>query len=141
MKRSMLFVCAALLAFAVGCGKKKDEKKPAGDKAGETKPAEPAATAGGEAKPAEAPPAAEAAPPAGGGAFDAAAVCKKIEELATKEGGKALEMYNSRLKDDCVKEFNDESAKKGPEESKAFADCVNGAASFTAAMDTCKQFN
>lgn len=142
MKRSMMFVCAAVLALGVGCGKKKDEKK-ADDKAGdmkagegadmkadETKPADPA-MAGGEAKPAE----------GGDAAFDAAAVCTKMEELATKEGGKGLEQFNTHLKADCAKEVGEQAAKKGPEQSKAFADCVNGATSFSSAMETCKQFD
>ena len=130
MKRSMMFVCVALLAFAGAC--KKGDKKKADDKAADMKPADPA-PAGGEAKPAEGTMAT--------GDFDPAPLCKKIEELANKEGGKALETYNARLKDDCVKEMGEEASKKGPEATKAFADCVNGAASFTAAMDTCKQFN
>ena len=138
MKRSMMFVCAAMLAFAVGCGKKKDEKK-ADDKAGETKPAEGTPT-GGETKPAEGTPAGgETKPAEGGAAPDMVAICKKIEELATKEGGKALEVYNSRLKD-CVTDMGAEAAKKGPEVTKAFGDCVNAAPSFTAALENCKQF-
>ena len=119
MKRSMLLVCAALLAFAVGCGKKKDEKK-ADDKGGEMKPTDPA-TAGGDA-------------PA-----DMVAICKKIEELATKEGGQALEVYNARLKD-CVKDMGAEAAKKDPKVAKEFGDCINAAPSFTAALENCKQF-
>ena len=144
MKRSMMFVCAGLLAFAVGCGKKKDGEKKADDKAGagDMKPTDPA-TAGGETKPADPAmqPAGGEAKPAEGGAFDAAALCKKMEELATKEGGKGLEQFNSHLKADCAKEVGEQAAKKGPEASKAFADCVGGAASFSAAMETCKQFD
>jgi len=141
MKRSMMFVCVALLAFAGAC--KKGDKKKADDKAADMKPADPAPA--GDMKPADPAPAGGETKPAEGtmatGDFDPAPLCKKIEELANKEGGKALETYNARLKDDCVKEMGEEASKKGPEATKAFADCVNGAASFTAAMDTCKQFN
>ena len=138
MKRSMLFVSAALLAFAVGCGKKKDEKK-ADDKAGEMKPADPA-MAGGETKPADPAMAGGEAKPAEGDAVaQMAVICKKIEELATKEGGKALEVYNARLKD-CVKDMGEHAAKKGPEVTKEFGDCVNASPTFTAALENCKQF-
>ena len=137
MKRSMLFVCAAMLTFAVAC--KKDDKKKADDKA-DTKPADPSATAGtpGDTKPAEGTPA--AGTEATGAAPDVSGICKKLEELATKEGGEALEMYNSRLKDDCVKDLGEEAAKKGEATTKEFAACIDKATSFTNAMDTCKQF-
>jgi hypothetical protein len=134
MKRSMLFVCAGLLAFAVGCGKKKDDKKNEEVRGSDLKPGE----AKDDTKPADpAQPTEEAA--AGAGTADMVAICKKIEELATKEGGKALEVYNARLKD-CVKDMGAEAAKKGPEVTKEFGDCVNAAPSFTAALENCKQF-
>ena len=151
MKRSMLLVCAALLAFAVGCGKKKDEKKAddgdkAGEKAGDMKPADPAkpdeaqpteAAAGGAATADMEP--TDPATAGGDAPADMVAICKKIEELATKEGGQALEVYNARLKD-CVKDMGAEAAKKDPQVTKEFGDCVNAAPSFTAALENCKQF-
>lgn len=132
MKRSMLFVCVALLAVAVGCGKKKDEKK-ADDKGGEMKPTDPA-TAGGDTKPAD---------PAAGGdvAADTASICKKLEEMATKEGGEAQKNYESRMKADCAKEIDEARGKKGEQALKDFAACLNTAATLTAAMETCKQIN
>ncbi len=136
MKRSMMLVCAGLLAFAVGCGKKKDDKKDDSVRGSDLKPGE--AKTPDDTKPADPEqPTEEAA--AGAGTADMVAICKKIEELATKEGGKALEVYNARLKD-CVKDMGAEAAKKGPEVTKEFGDCVNAAPSFTAALENCKQF-
>ena len=89
MKRSMLLVCAALLAFAVGCGKKKDEKK-ADDKGGEMKPTDPA-TAGGDA-------------PA-----DMVAICKKIEVYNARLKDCVKDMGAEAAKKDpkVAKEFGD----------------------------------
>ena len=144
MKRSMLFVCVALLAVAVGCGKKKDEKK-ADDKGGEMKPTDPA-TAGGDTKPADPAMAGgdtKPADPAAGGdvAADTASICKKLEEMATKEGGEAQKNYESRMKADCAKEIDEARGKKGEQALKDFAACLNTAATLTAAMETCKQIN
>jgi hypothetical protein len=147
MKRAMGYgiVVVLLLAFAAGCkkDKKKDGETPAtDDKAGEATPTDMKAgemtpPAGGEATP---PAGGEATPPAGGTAMAPADMCKKIEEMATKEGGKAKETWDKNLKSDCEKEMT-EAKTKDEAKYNEFVACVQGKATLTEAMDTCKQIN
>ena len=121
MKRAMgTGIVVLLLAFAVGCkkDKKKDGDTPAtDDKAG------------------------EATPPAGGTTeMSPADMCKKIEEMATKEGGKAKEMWDKNLKSDCEKEMNEAKTKDAAKYNE-FVACVAGKATLTEAMETCKQID
>ena len=74
----------------------------------------------------------------GGGDMSVEDMCKKLGEMATKEGGEALEMYNSRLKDDCVKDLGEEKTKMGDEAWKKFVSCVNGKDTLSAAMTECE---
>ena len=151
MKRAIGYgIAVLLLAFAVGCkkDKKKEGETPAADgkageaaggdmKGGETAPA------GGDMKGGEATPPAggEATPPAGGGtAMAPADMCKKIEEMATKEGGKAKETWDKNLKSDCEKEMN-EAKTKDEAKYNEFVACVQGKATLTEAMDSCKQID
>jgi hypothetical protein len=76
----------------------------------------------------------------GGGASDPAGVCKKIGELAEKEGGEAKEMYDKRLKDDCVKELTEAKAELGDNWSK-FTACVDGAKDFKSLFKDCDPDN
>ena len=145
MKRAMGYgIVVLLLAFAVGCkkDKKKDGETPATDdkagadtpatdmKAGETTPATPTdtATATGET------------PTAGGTEMSPADMCKKIEEMATKEGGKAKETWDKNLKADCEKEMGEAKAKDAAKYNE-FVACVAGKATLTEAMDACKQID
>ncbi len=146
MKRAIGYgIVVLLLAFAVGCkkDKKKDGETPAtDDKAGEATPTDMKAgeatpPAGGEATP---PAGGEATPPAGGAAMAPADMCKKIEEMATKEGGKAKETWDKNLKSDCEKEMT-EAKTKDEAKYNEFAACVQGKATLTEAMETCKQIN
>ena len=147
MKRAIGYgIVVLLLAFAVGCkkDKKKEGETPAtDDKAGEatptdTKAGEATPPAGGEATP---PAGGEATPPAGGGtAMAPADMCKKIEEMATKEGGKAKETWDKNLKSDCEKEMN-EAKTKDEAKYNEFVACVQGKATLTEAMESCKQIN
>ena len=146
MKRAIGYgIVVLLLAFAVGCkkDKKKDGDTPAtDDKAGEATPTDMKAgeatpPAGGEATP---PAGGEATPPAGGEAMAPADMCKKIEEMATKEGGKAKETWDKNLKSDCEKEMT-EAKTKDEAKYNEFAACVQGKATLTEAMETCKQIN
>jgi hypothetical protein len=146
MKRAMGYgIVVLLLAFAVGCkkDKKKDGETPAtDDKAGEatptdTKAGEATPPAGGEATP---PAGGEATPPAGGEAMSPADMCKKIEEMATKEGGKAKETWDKNLKADCEKEMGEAKAKDEAKYNE-FVACVAGKATLTEAMDSCKQID
>ncbi|HEU5054924.1 MAG TPA: hypothetical protein VFU21_00305 [Kofleriaceae bacterium] len=140
MKRAMGYgIVVLLLAFAVGCkkDKKKDGETPAtDDKAGEATPT------GGDMKAGEATPPAggEATPPAGGTAMAPADMCKKIEEMAMKEGGKAKDMWDKNLKSDCEKEMN-EAKTKDEAKYNEFVACVQGKATLTEAMENCKQIN
>jgi hypothetical protein len=138
MKRAIGYLAVvSLLAFAVGCKKdKKAEEAPADQKAGEATPTD---TKAGEATP---PAGGEATPPAAGGAtaMAPADMCKKIEEMATKEGGKALETWNKNLKSDCEKEMT-EAKTKDEAKYNEFVACVQGKATLTEAMETCKQIN
>ena len=139
MKRAMGYlIVVLLLSFAVGCkkDKKKDGETPAtDDKAGEATPTD---TKAGEATP---PAGGEATPPAGGGtAMAPADMCKKIEEMATKEGGKAKETWDKNLKSDCEKEMN-EAKTKDEAKYNEFVACVQGKATLTEAMESCKQIN
>jgi hypothetical protein len=130
MKRAMGYgIVVLLLAFAVGCkkDKKKDGDTPAtDDKAGEATPTD---TKAGEAT-----------PPAGGEAMSPADMCKKIEEMATKEGGKAKETWDKNLKSDCEKEMGEAKAKDEAKYNE-FTACVAGKATLTEAMDACKQID
>jgi hypothetical protein len=145
MKRAMGYgIVVLLLAFAVGCkkDKKKDGDTPAtDDKAGEATPTD---TKAGEATPpagGETPPAGgEATPPAGGTEMSPADMCKKIEEMATKEGGKAKETWDKNLKADCEKEMGEAKAKDAAKYQE-FTACVAGKATLTEAMETCKQID
>lgn len=146
MKRAMGYgIVVLLLAFAVGC--KKDKKKDGDtpttdDKAGEatptdTKAGETTPPAGGETPPAGG----EATPPAGGTTeMSPADMCKKIEEMATKEGGKAKEMWDKNLKSDCEKEMNEAKTKDAAKYNE-FVACVAGKATLTEAMENCKQID
>lgn len=142
MKRAIGYgIVVLLLAFAVGC--KKDKKKdgetpaageatptPATDmKAGETAPDMKA----GEGTPTE------GTPPAGA-AMSAADLCKKMEEMATKEGGKAKETWDKNLKSDCEKELGEAKAKDEAKYNE-FVACVAGKATLSEAMDNCKQID
>jgi len=130
MKRAMGYlIVVLLLSFAVGCkkDKKKDGDTPAtDDKAGEATPTD---TKAGEAT-----------PPAGGEAMSPADMCKKIEEMATKEGGKAKETWDKNLKADCEKEMGEAKAKDEAKYNE-FVACVAGKATLTEAMDACKQID
>ena len=130
MKRAMGYlIVVLLLSFAVGCkkDKKKDGDTPAtDDKAGEATPTD---TKAGEAT-----------PPAGGEAMSPADMCKKIEEMATKEGGKAKETWDKNLKADCEKEMGEAKAKDAAKYNE-FVACVAGKATLTEAMDSCKQID
>lgn len=147
MKRAMGYgIVVLLLAFAVGCkkDKKKDGETPAtDDKAGEATPTDMKAgeatpPAGGETTP---PAGGEATPPAGGTTeMSPADMCKKIEEMATKEGGKAKEMWDKNLKSDCEKEMNEAKTKDAAKYNE-FVACVAGKATLTEAMETCKQID
>lgn len=143
MKRAMGYgIVVLLLAFAVGCkkDKKKDGETPATDdkagadtpatdmKAGETAPATDTATATGET------------PTAAGTEMSPADMCKKIEEMATKEGGKAKETWDKNLKADCEKEMGEAKAKDAAKYNE-FVACVAGKATLTEAMDACKQID
>jgi hypothetical protein len=145
MKRAIGYgIVVLLLAFAVGCkkDKKKEGEAPADDKAGEMKGGE-TAPAGGETAPAggeTAPAGGETAPAGGGTAMAPADICKKIEEMATKEGGKALDLWNKNLKGDCEKEMN-EAKTKDEAKFNEFTACVAGKATMTEAMDACKQID
>lgn len=120
MKRAIGYgIAVLLLAFAVGC--KKDKKQDG-------------ATPGTDTK------AGEATPPAGGATMAPADMCKKIEEMATKEGGKALDTWNKNLKSDCEKEMN-EAKTKDEAKYNEFVACVQGKATLTEAMDSCKQID
>jgi hypothetical protein len=144
MKRAMYGIAVLLLAFAVGCkkDKKQDGETPATDmKAGEQTPATDmkageATTPGTDMK------AGETTPPAGGTAtaMAPADMCKKIEEMANKEGGKAKETWDKNLKSDCEKEMN-EAKTKDEAKYNEFVACVQGKATLTEAMETCKQIN
>ena len=146
MKRAIGYgIAVLLLAFAIGACKK--DKKQDGatpgtdDKAGE-------ATPGTDMKAGEATPttpgtddkAGEATPPAGGTAMAPADMCKKIEEMATKEGGKAKETWDKNLKSDCEKEMT-EAKTKDEAKYNEFVACVQGKATLTEAMDSCKQID
>ena len=145
MKRAIGYgIAVLLLAFAVGCkkDKKKDGEAPAGDKAGEATPG--TDTKAGEATPPAGettPPAGEATPPAGGGtAMAPADLCKKMEEMASKEGGKAKETWDKNLKSDCEKELG-EAKTKDEAKYNEFTACVAGKATLTEAMESCKQID
>lgn len=151
MKRAIGYgIVVLLLAFAVGCkkDKKKDGETPAtDDKAGEmtgTDMKAGEATPGGDMKAGEAGgdmKAGEATPPAGGGtAMAPADMCKKIEEMATKEGGKAKETWDKNLKSDCEKEMT-EAKTKDEAKYNEFVACVQGKATLTEAMENCKQID
>ena len=140
MKRAIGYgIAVLLLAFAVGCkkDKKKEGEAPAGDKAGEATPG--TDTKAGEATPTDTK-AGEATPPAGGTAMAPADMCKKIEEMATKEGGKAKETWDKNLASDCEKEMN-EAKSKDEAKYNEFVACVQGKATLTEAMDSCKQID
>jgi hypothetical protein len=64
---------------------------------------------------------------------DSASVCKKLGELATKEGGEALELWNKEMKDDCAQEVEKDRQKLGDAKFKELVDCINTKDSFTAA--------
>lgn len=141
MKRAIGYgIVVLLLAFAVGCkkDKKKDGETPAAGeatptdmKAGETAP-------GTDMKAGEATPT-EGTPPAGA-AMSAADLCKKMEEMATKEGGKAKDTWDKNLKSDCEKELGEAKAKDEAKYNE-FVACVAGKATLTEAMDNCKQID
>ncbi len=141
MKRAIGYgIAVLLLAFAIGAckkDKKKDGETPATDpKAGEATPTDPKA---GEATPTTDDK--QAAEPAGvGNAMAPADLCKKIEEMATKEGGKAKETWDKNLKSDCEKEMT-EAKTKDEAKYNEFVACVQGKATLTEAMDSCKQIN
>ena len=147
MKRAIGYgIAVLLLAFAVGAckkDKKKDGDTPATDDktapaGGDMKGGEATPPAGGEATP---PAGGEATPPAGGGtAMAPADMCKKIEEMATKEGGKAKETWDKNLKSDCEKEMT-EAKTKDEAKYNEFVACVQGKATLTEAMDSCKQID
>lgn len=144
MKRAIGYLAVvSLLAFAVGCKKdKKAEETPATDtKAGEATPTGDTATppTGDTATP---PTGDTATPPAGGTAtaMAPADMCKKIEEMANKEGGKAKETWDKNLKADCEKEMN-EAKTKDEAKYNEFVACVQGKATLTEAMENCKQIN
>jgi len=140
MKRAIGYgIAVLLLAFAVGCkkDKKKDGEAPAGDKAGEATPG--TDTKAGEATPTDTK-AGEATPPAGGAAMAPADMCKKIEEMANKEGGKAKETWDKNLKSDCEKEMT-EAKTKDEAKYNEFTACVQGKATLTEAMESCKQID
>jgi len=140
MKRAIGYgIAVLLLAFAVGCkkDKKKDGEAPAGDKAGEATPG--TDTKAGEATPTDTK-AGEATPPAGGTAMAPADMCKKIEEMANKEGGKAKETWDKNLKSDCEKEMT-EAKTKDEAKYNEFTACVQGKATLTEAMESCKQID
>ena len=142
MKRAMYGIAVLLLAFSVGCkkDKKKDGETPATDmKAGEQTPA--TDMKAGETPTETDTKAGETTPPAGGAtAMAPADMCKKIEEMATKEGGKAKETWDKNLKSDCEKEMN-EAKTKDEAKYNEFAACVQGKATLTEAMESCKQIN
>ena len=60
-------------------------------------------------------------------------MCKKLGELATKEGGEALELWNKEMKDTCAQEVDKDRKKLGDAKFKELVDCINGKDSFTAA--------
>jgi hypothetical protein len=66
-------------------------------------------------------------------AGDSASVCNKLGELATKEGGEALELWNKEMKDSCVAEVDKDRKKQGDAKFKEFVDCINGKDTFTGA--------
>jgi hypothetical protein len=66
------------------------------------------------------------------------AVCKKLGELAEKEGGEAKEMWTSRLANDCTKEVAEEKQKMGDEKWNTASDCIMKAATFMDAMKCAK---
>ncbi len=66
-------------------------------------------------------------------AGDSASVCKKLGELATKEGGEALELWNKEMKDSCVQEVDKDRQKLGDAKFKELIACINGKDTFTAA--------
>jgi hypothetical protein len=139
MKRAIGYgITVLLLAFAIGACKK-DKKKDGEAPAADQKAGEPAADQkAGEATPTTDKQAAE---PAGvGSAMAPAEMCKKIEEMATKEGGKALDTWNKNLKSDCEKEMNEAKSKDGAKYNE-FVACVQGKATLTEAMDSCKQID
>jgi hypothetical protein len=142
MKRSMGYaIVVLLLAFAVGCKKDKKEGE-ATDKAATDPATDKTATDPATDKTATDPATDKTAtdPAAGGDALAPADLCKKIEEMATKEGGKALEMWNSKLKSDCEKELG-EAKTENEAAYGEFSKCVTGKATMTEAMEGCKQIN
>ena len=143
MKRAMGYgIVVLLLAFAVGCkkDKKKDGETPA---AGEPTPTE--ATDKPATDPAT-PTGTEPGTPTGtepataGTEMSPADMCKKIEEMATKEGGKAKETWDKNLKGDCEKEMGEAKAKDAAKYQE-FTACVAGKATLTEAMEACKQID
>lgn len=129
MTRALGFMLVALLALAGGCDKKKEGEPaaaPTGEKAGEPAPTGGAVPTGEKAG--------GGTEPAAGGDADkkAAEVCKKLEELGTKEGGAGLEIWNE-LKGDCEKEMGEEISKSGTK----FVDCLMKQDKLTVAVDAC----
>jgi hypothetical protein len=71
----------------------------------------------------------------GAASSNPADLCKKLGELASKEGGDALKMWNKDMKDDCEKQVEKDKKKLGDAKFAQMVTCVNGKDSFTAAVD------
>jgi hypothetical protein len=61
-------------------------------------------------------------------------LCAKLGELAGKEGGDALKMWNKDMKDDCEKQVEKDRKKLGDAKFAEMVTCVNGKDSFTSAL-------
>ena len=64
---------------------------------------------------------------------DSASVCKKLGELATKEGGEALELWNKEMVDSCAQEVDKDRKRLGDARFKELVDCINSKDTFTGA--------
>lgn len=62
-------------------------------------------------------------------------VCKKLEQLATKEGGEALAMWNKEMKGDCEKQVQKDKERLGDAKFGELIACLDGKDSFTAALN------
>ena len=65
-------------------------------------------------------------------------LCKKLGELAHKEGGDALKLWNKDMKDDCDKQVEQDRKKLGDARFAEMVTCVNSKDSFTGAA-SCAQ--
>jgi hypothetical protein len=69
-----------------------------------------------------------------------AAVYEKLDKMAHEEGGEALQTWQQRPREQCVKDFEEGRAKLGDERWQEFVTCIDSKTSFSAAYSECEQF-